>query len=239
MSTAFIAMGSNMGDRATAIHEALRHISGICNVLGTSFLYESQPMYHSSQPVFLNAACKIQTDLSPHQLLHSLKAIESKVGRQVTFPNGPRLIDLDIVLYGDQQVDEHDLQIPHPRMCERPFVLRPLCDLAADHLHPQLAVTMKTLHSYLGADDLRRVIPCYNHKKKRTRYLRLDSGRPLLMGIVNITPDRYAPYAASHPFASCTDELAASVMAGGILSLWAMLYSMLVGWWRKARISST
>lgn len=193
MSVAYVALGSNLGDRGGALNEALRLLASVGNLQCTSFLYKSEPMYHSDQPSFMNAACKIETDLPPQQLLVGLKDIEKRMGRQDTFRNGPRIIDLDIVLYGNSHVTDSNLVIPHPRMAERSFVLRPLCDLDANFIHPTLQQPISSLYDNLDIDSkhsLKRVIPCYNHARKSTRYLSLDCGLPMLMGIVNATPDR-------------------------------------------------
>eukprot|EP01039_Chlorochromonas_danica_P008082 gene8082-8913_t len=194
-TSAYIALGSNLGDRASSLGEALKHLSKIAHVEETSFLYESRPMYYLNQPTFLNAACKVETDLSPQDLLIALKTIEQQVGREKTFQNGPRLIDLDIILYGNELISDEHLQIPHVRMTERAFVLRPLCDLAPHLTHPVIKRSMEELYAEIDSEsksELRRVIPCYNHVKGKTRYLRLDSGMPIIMGILNVTPDSFS-----------------------------------------------
>eukprot|EP01031_Cornospumella_fuschlensis_P016100 gene16100-19661_t len=152
-------------------------------------------MYHSDQPSFMNAACKIETDLPPQQLLAGLKTIEHEMGRQETFRNGPRIIDLDILMYGTSLVTDSNLVIPHPRMAERSFVLRPLCDIDDGLMHPTLHQPIHSLYDSLAMDNkqsLKRVIPCYNHLRRSTRYLNLDGGLPFLMGIVNVTPDSFS-----------------------------------------------
>jgi 2-amino-4-hydroxy-6-hydroxymethyldihydropteridine diphosphokinase len=195
MSTVYVALGSNLGDRLCALHGALSCLASLASLQATSALYQSQPMYVSDQPAFLNAACKLQTDLPPHQLINALKDIESNIGRQTSFRNGPRLIDLDIILYDNQLISTPTLQIPHPRMSERAFVLKPMCDIGAEVMHPIKQETMLELYNQLDVNskkELQRVIPCYNHLRKQTRYILLDSGKPLIMGVVNSTPDRYA-----------------------------------------------
>ncbi|KAL9592091.1 MAG: hypothetical protein Q9179_007064 [Wetmoreana sp. 5 TL-2023] len=126
---AFIALGSNIGNRIGMIEEACIQLGrrGL-NILRTSSIYETEPMYKTDQTPFINGVCEINTILSPIELLHQLKDIEKTLGRVKTVENGPRSIDLDILLYGSQIINEERLQIPHPRISEREFVLRPLCE---------------------------------------------------------------------------------------------------------------
>ncbi|KAK0489160.1 Dihydropteroate synthase [Armillaria novae-zelandiae] len=158
LTTAVIAFGSNLGDRFYNIELALRLLEvprysiqdahAVVDILDTSFLYESAPMYVTDQPTFINGACIIQTNLPPLELLGLLKKIEATVGRVPSIRNGPRAVDLDIILYSDLVIDtrqqdqrqigenlEGNLVIPHPRMCEREFVLRPLKDMIPDDIH--------------------------------------------------------------------------------------------------------
>ncbi|KAL8763895.1 MAG: hypothetical protein Q9194_007222, partial [Teloschistes cf. exilis] len=127
-SRAFIALGSNVGDRTKTMEDALLEMGRRdLKVLRTSSLYETEPMYKTDQPPFMNGVCELETALSPMELLDQLKDIEKLLGRVRTIENGPRTIDLDILLYGNEVIDEPRLQIPHPRISEREFVLRPLC----------------------------------------------------------------------------------------------------------------
>lgn len=190
---AFIAMGTNLGDRAAALHEALRRMAQFASLQATSHLYESPPMYCTDQPRFLNAVCKVETPLSANQLLAELKSIELAMGRERTFRNGPRIIDLDILFYADAVLSSSDLDIPHPKILERPFVLVPLCDISPDFVHPVERSSLRELCLRLPSSEiaqLQRVIPCFSHERRLTRYLRLGTGCPILMGILNVTPDR-------------------------------------------------
>ena len=146
MTVAYLALGGNVGHRAANLSRALALLPqyGV-RVLAVSPVYETDPIGYADQPPFLNAACRVETALSPRELLSAVKAVEAEVGRTPTFPNGPREIDVDIILYGDEIVEEDDLVIPHPRMAERAFVLVPLADVAADAVHPALAVTVTRL----------------------------------------------------------------------------------------------
>ena len=132
MRRAFLALGSNLGDRARYLAEA---IAGIPDVVAVSPVYETGPVGGStSQGPYLNAVVELATELSPRQLLEVCRRLEAGAQR-VRDPNdryGPRTLDVDVLLVGDLTVDEPDLQVPHPRMWERGFVLIPLADLAPD-----------------------------------------------------------------------------------------------------------
>ena len=170
----FIGLGSNVGDRVEAFREALQHLRRLGKVACTSFLYETPPMYVTDQATFLNAACHLQTSLSPEQLLIELKNIETIIGRKQSFRNGPRLIDVDIILYGNHSIDTPHLQIPHQRLHERAFVLRPLCDMNPSLRHPLLNQTMKELLSKLSPHvcaDIKRVIPLGKDRQTNTTRL--------------------------------------------------------------------
>jgi 2-amino-4-hydroxy-6-hydroxymethyldihydropteridine diphosphokinase len=131
MPAAFIAIGSNLGDRERAIEDALRLLeahAGI-DVVAVSAIRETDPVGVVDQPRFLNAAAMLETRLSPQQLLERLLGIERELGRVRVERYGPRTIDLDLLVYGDEVVDEPGLRVPHPRLQERRFVLEPLNDL--------------------------------------------------------------------------------------------------------------
>jgi len=137
MTTVYIALGSNVGDREANLRRAVQLLehSGLA-VTRLSGLYETEPVGYLDQPWFLNAALEASTALSPKELLSALRAIESRMGSSKPFPNGPRLIDLDILLYGDSVIDTPSLQVPHPRMLQRNFVLAPLAEIAPQLCHP-------------------------------------------------------------------------------------------------------
>ena len=127
---AFIALGSNLGDRKAYIQEACDRLDGRgIHVINTSQLYESAPMYVTDQPEFLNAACAVMTSLSPHQLMKACQQIETEMGRVKVIDKGARCIDLDILLYDKISVDTEDLKIPHIGIAERDFVYVPLTDI--------------------------------------------------------------------------------------------------------------
>ncbi len=146
MSVAYIGIGSNLGDREFNCKQAI----GLLRQKGTtvskeSSLYETKPWGVRDQPLFLNMAIEIETDLKPFELLNTLKDIEKEMGREETFLWGPRIIDLDILLYDNNIVDEEGLRIPHPDMQDREFVLRPLCEIAGNVTHPLLLLSMGEL----------------------------------------------------------------------------------------------
>ncbi len=134
MATAYIALGSNLGDRKKNLTTALFHLVREPRIIleKLSSFIETKPYGVTDQPDFLNGCCRIWTDLSPRQLLTALQAIEDKMGRVRTRRWGERIIDLDILLYDDITVNDPDLVIPHPDMKNRAFVLEPLKEIAPD-----------------------------------------------------------------------------------------------------------
>ena len=127
----YIGIGSNIGDRQGHIDSALRKLKeadGI-RVNKVSSIHETEPAGGPVQARYLNAAIEIETTLEPKELLRKLQAIEKELGRKRTVKNGPRTIDLDMLLYGDKKINEHDLKLPHPRMYEREFVMKPLKEI--------------------------------------------------------------------------------------------------------------
>lgn len=128
---AYIALGSNLGDRVKNILGSLKELRSFATILDTSFLYETPAAYVTDQPHFLNAVCKVATKLSPNELLAAVKGIEQTMGRVESFRNGPRSADLDILFFDDVEMKTEALEVPHPRIQEREFVLRPLCEYVA------------------------------------------------------------------------------------------------------------
>lgn len=131
MKTVYLALGSNVGDRLRNLRDAARALDNVpgTRVQAFSKIYETQSVEGGGPGDFLNAALRIETQLTPRQLLDALQEIESEIGRPQPPRHGPRLIDIDILLYGDEEVDEANLKIPHPRMHRRAFVLKPLLDV--------------------------------------------------------------------------------------------------------------
>lgn len=155
MAEVYLGLGSNLGDKAANLRESLRQLAGgpgsDVTLLAVSSLYRTEPVGYLAQDWFLNAAAHIKTQLSPHELLQRIIAIERKLGRVRTVRNGPRSIDLDILLWEDLIVNDDDLVIPHPRLHERLFVLEPLAEIASDSRHPVLCMTISERKAELEA----------------------------------------------------------------------------------------
>jgi 2-amino-4-hydroxy-6-hydroxymethyldihydropteridine diphosphokinase len=144
MTTAYLSLGSNIGDREANLRAALDRLQPT----RVSPIYETEPVDYTNQPWFLNLAAEIQTDLLPRQLLTLTQRIERELGRIRTIAKGPRTLDIDILLFGGVTINTKELEIPHPRMAERRFVLRPLADIAADVRHP---LTHRSVREMLDA----------------------------------------------------------------------------------------
>ena len=154
MPVAYIGFGSNIGDRLTYIQNAIRALSkteGI-TLQKISSVYKTDPVGYEAQAQFLNGVVAIQTHLPPLSLLHTLKNIETAIGRQHRIRWGPREIDLDILIYGDMCLQTEKLVIPHPEMHLRRFVLVPLAEIAPDVVHPVFQETVQTLLERLEDD---------------------------------------------------------------------------------------
>lgn len=154
--TVYLALGTNLGDRAANLRAAIDALAPEVMLTAESPIYETEPWGYTDQPAFLNMVVSVQTDFSPLELLDYLKNLEQTLGRAPSFRNGPRLIDLDILLYDDWVMDTPRLVIPHPHLHERAFVLVPLADLAPKLIHPRLALSVDEL---LAAVDRHGVRP--------------------------------------------------------------------------------
>ncbi len=147
MTTAFISLGSNIGDRRKNIEQAIKLLEGTpdIKVSKKSSLYLTEPIGYVGQDSFFNSVIEVDTGLSPDDLLHRCQAVEDKMGRVRTMLWGPRIIDLDIILYNGEIVEDDELIIPHPLMHNRRFVLIPLVEIAPDVKHPKLNMTASEL----------------------------------------------------------------------------------------------
>ena len=132
----YLGLGSNLGDRMGNLTRGLKALGSRLKLTKVSSIYETEPWGYKEQPAFLNCVCAGVTTLSPRQLLQATKEVESLVGRKPTFHGGPRVFDADILFYGQEIVEEPGLQVPHPRLKDRAFVLVPLAEIALEFLHP-------------------------------------------------------------------------------------------------------
>ena len=196
----YIAVGSNLGNRFENIASSVKELCSDERVklIQTSFLYETAPMYVTDQPAFLNGMIEIETTLLPFDLLKRVKEVEEDLGRDFKGKrNGPRSVDLDIIFYGVEDdspsllLESETLEIPHPRIGEREFVLGPLLDLKANQVrHPSLHLTVDEMYVNLKAAP--------GFKKEAVRILPLPRDRmlyfneTLIMGILNVTPDSFS-----------------------------------------------
>lgn len=154
MSIAYIAMGSNLGEKKKNLLEALSNMENRgLNVLAVSSFIETEPYGVTDQPLFINAVVKIATELSAHDLLRALLDIEQKMGRVRKRHWGERNIDLDLLFYDNLVIKEHDLVLPHPDMQNRLFVLAPLAEIAGEVVHPVFNVTVSDMLNKLTSGD--------------------------------------------------------------------------------------
>jgi 2-amino-4-hydroxy-6-hydroxymethyldihydropteridine diphosphokinase len=145
MARAFAGLGTNLGDRTANLQRAIGLIRERATVTTVSPVYETEPVGYADQPWFLNCVVELDTPLPPHNLWDALQSVERAMGKATPFPNGPRVIDADLLLYDDLVIDEPGLQVPHPRMHERRFVLAPLADVAPALVHAALRRTVASL----------------------------------------------------------------------------------------------
>jgi 2-amino-4-hydroxy-6-hydroxymethyldihydropteridine diphosphokinase len=157
----YLALGTNLGDRQAHLEKALEQVAHQVTLEARSSVYETEPAYVTDQPQFFNLVVRGSTTLTPHELLHFLKHIEQDLGRVATVRYGPRVIDLDILLYGDLELGDAELTIPHPRITERAFVLVPLAEIAPNLHIPGKHATAAVLARRAGqhGEVVRVVLP--------------------------------------------------------------------------------
>ncbi len=143
----YLGLGSNLGDRMDNLLQGLKILGRRINLTKVSSIYESDPWGYVDQPAFLNCVCEGVTSQTSHEVLRVLKETERLVGREPTFPGGPRIFDADLLFHYQLVVDEPHLQVPHPRLAERAFVLLPMVEIAPDFVHPLMGKDVKELLS--------------------------------------------------------------------------------------------
>ena len=177
MPTAYIGLGANLpspaGEPEATLAAAVARLAALGRVVACSRLYSTAPVGLAEQPRFLNAAVALETNLAPRALLEALLEIEHAFGRDrpAGIENGPRTLDLDILLYGDLVLGEHGLAIPHPRMAERAFVLAPLHDVAAAVRDPRTQVTVGELFERVRGEDASKGV----NREVRDAFVQVES----------------------------------------------------------------
>jgi 2-amino-4-hydroxy-6-hydroxymethyldihydropteridine diphosphokinase len=158
LKTVYLGLGSNVGDREANLRDALKRLeSAGIRVVRRSSLYETEPQELREQPWFLNAVVEVETDLFPLQVLACIRNIERAMGRRRVTPKGPRNIDIDILFYGRSVIDTADLEVPHPRIAQRRFVLEPLSEIAPDFRNPVTGKTAREMLAGLEPQGVRRL----------------------------------------------------------------------------------
>ncbi|MCX7950361.1 MAG: 2-amino-4-hydroxy-6-hydroxymethyldihydropteridine diphosphokinase [Clostridiales bacterium] len=148
MNKVYIAFGSNIGDRYEIVKKALELIEkNDMKIIKKSKIYETEPYGYLEQPPFINGAILVETELSCRDVLKKLLDIEKQLGRERIIRWGPRTIDLDIIFYNNEIYDEEDLKVPHPDMHNRDFVLKPICDINPNFIHPIFNMTVLELYT--------------------------------------------------------------------------------------------
>ncbi|MGD0200368.1 MAG: 2-amino-4-hydroxy-6-hydroxymethyldihydropteridine diphosphokinase [Bryobacteraceae bacterium] len=158
MRTVYLSLGSNLGDRQENLRQAIARLEAAgVRVSRRSSIYETKPRDAPNQPWFLNQVIEAETDLFPRQLLARVQKVELEMGRKRLRPKGPRTIDIDILLCGETIVRTKELELPHPRLAERRFVLEPLAELAPDLRHPLTRLTVRQMLAGVAGQAVKRL----------------------------------------------------------------------------------
>ena len=160
MTVAYIGLGSNLAEPQSQVESALRELARLprSRLVARSALYRSAPVGYAAQPDFVNAVAALETELGAHELLRELQALEKRHARARSFPNAPRTLDLDLLLFGDERIADAELVVPHARMHERAFVLQPLAELAAQARIPGHGRVQDLLERCRG-QEVERIAP--------------------------------------------------------------------------------
>ncbi|MGE5463151.1 MAG: 2-amino-4-hydroxy-6-hydroxymethyldihydropteridine diphosphokinase [Syntrophothermus sp.] len=153
----YLALGSNLGDRQENLHQAVASLPPQMEVKAKSHIYETPPWGYEDQPKFYNQVVKVDTYLQPEPLLKHIKRLEIALGREVSFLNGPRLIDIDMLFYDHLVLQTPILTLPHPRLHERGFVLLPLLDIAPELIHPILKKSVREMTASCNLEGIIQV----------------------------------------------------------------------------------
>jgi len=159
-ATIYLSLGSNLGNRAANLQAAIAALPSVgVQPQNLSSFYETAPVDYLDQPWFLNCAVQAETHLAPLPLLHALRSIEDRLGSKKAFAKGPRLLDIDILIYSDQSIAMPELQVPHPRMLDRKFVLVPLAEIAPNLTHPSWPPGLTVAEALRITSDHSEVFP--------------------------------------------------------------------------------
>ena len=154
----YLSLGANIGDRAASLNTAIEKLSALGEVIAVSSFYETEPVEMTDQPWFVNCAVKLETKKTLAQVLRGVWEMKGSVGRQCVKKKGPRIIDIDVLLFGSSILQTKGLTVPHTAMHERRFVLEPLAEIAPDAMHPVMHRTIKDLLDSLPAGQVVRSV---------------------------------------------------------------------------------
>ena len=156
----YIGIGSNLGDALKNCRHAVESLSLVkgIEITRASSFYKTEPVGIENQNLFINAVVEIKTVLSARNLFQTLQNIEKDMGREMEVKGGPRIIDLDLLFYGQEMIQDHDLIIPHPEISKRRFVLEPICEIASYFIHPAFGISMRGLKERLSDNKMVEMI---------------------------------------------------------------------------------